>query len=56
MTDPFASFLLKPKKGKKGKTASASQGSSPGETPEQQADDAQPVDEGKRGRSAARSS
>mmetsp|Transcript_13972 Transcript_13972/g.33173 ORF Transcript_13972/g.33173 Transcript_13972/m.33173 type:complete len:179 (-) Transcript_13972:37-573(-) len=33
MTDPFASFLLKPKKGKKGPTA-----------PEQEADDAQPVD------------
>jgi hypothetical protein len=39
MTDPFASFLLK----KKGKGAS---GGSSDETPEQQADDAQPVDEG----------
>jgi len=37
MTDPFASFLLK-KKGKKGSRSSA-------ETPEQQADDAQPVDQ-----------
>ncbi len=40
MTDPFASFLLK----KKDKHASG--GGSSDETPEQQADDAQPVDEG----------
>lgn len=51
LSDPFASFLLK-KKGKKGAAAS---GSASDETPEQQADDAQPVDEGKRGRNAARS-
>lgn len=38
LSDPFASFLLK-KKGKKGASDSD-------ETPEQQADDAQPVDEG----------
>lgn len=49
MTDPFASFLLK----KKGKGAS---GGSSDETPEQQADDAQPVDEGQRGRKSRRSS
>ena len=45
LSDPFASFLLKPKKGQKGKKARATQGSSSDETPEQQADDAQPVDE-----------
>jgi hypothetical protein len=45
--DPFASFLLKPKKGKK---AVANKGSSSDETPEQQADDAQPVDEGMDGK------
>jgi len=45
--DPFAKFLLKKKKGKTGAAAD--------ETPEQQADDAQSVDEGKRGRNKARS-
>ena len=38
MTDPFASFLLK-------KKTSGATGGSNGESPEQQADDAQPVDE-----------
>jgi hypothetical protein len=42
MTDPFASFLLK--KAKKGET----DGAASDETPEQQADDAQPVDEGEK--------
>ena len=42
MTDPFASFLLKKKNGKKG----TSSDSTSDETPEQQADDAQPIDEG----------
>ena len=52
IADPFASFLLKPKKGQKGKKARATQGSSSDETPEQQADDAQPVDEGMEGKPA----
>ena len=42
MTDPFASFLLK--KAKKGEK----DGAESDETPEQQADDAQPVDEGEK--------
>jgi hypothetical protein len=42
MTDPFASFLLK--KAKNGEK----DGAASDETPEQQADDAQPVDEGEK--------